>query len=178
MSDSSEKGQSLEKYIAKTLQRKLGARVKRDSRSGAGSHQKMDITDYYQDTPLDIEAKNHKTIKIGEWWRQAINGASFNRVPTVVFQLDDEVLAVVRFSDLVDMLVETKDANATIADLKRPITVVPKPLLNEIDQRVEAVKAGGVKECRNGHIIAPGQFKCFAKGCPYSAGYKPKKAKK
>ena len=37
MSVSSDKGVSLENHIAKTLQKKLGARVTRDKRSGAGT---------------------------------------------------------------------------------------------------------------------------------------------
>jgi Holliday junction resolvase len=181
MSESSEKGRSLENYIAKTLQKKLGARVKRDGKSGAGSHQKMDISDYYRDTPLDIEAKNHKTIKLGEFWDQTVAGASMGRIPTLVVQLKDEPLAVLRFEDLVNFLVEIKDANATIADLRRPMNSlqVSEPILVKIDSAMaKKLKKAGFSACRNGHIIAEGQSHCLAKGCPYSAGYKAKKIKK
>ncbi|MDQ0868989.1 hypothetical protein QFZ70_001462 [Arthrobacter sp. V1I9] len=178
MSVSSEKGVSLEKSVAKLLQKKLGARVSRDKRSGAGSHHKTDIKDYFQDTPLDIECKNHKTIKIKEWFRQALSGASFSRIPTVVFQADDEVLATLRFSDLVDLIAETHQTREEVKRLSAPITV-PKPLSNEIDHLVGRTTASGsYKTCRNGHIISNGQLKCLAKGCQFSAGYKPKKEKK
>ena len=178
MSISSEKGKSLETYIAKVLQKKLGARVKRDGKSGAGTHQKMDISDYFQDTPLDIEAKNHATIKLREWWRQTIAGASFRRVPSLVLQMDDEVLVTLRFTDLVDFLAEIQQGKAEITDLRRPIAV-PKPMQNEIDQlSTTRASSAGLSLCRNGHIISPGSTKCLAKGCQFSFGYKPKKVKK
>ncbi|NHW45920.1 hypothetical protein HAV21_03280 [Paenarthrobacter sp. MSM-2-10-13] len=178
MSVSSEKGVSLENEVAKILKKKLGARVSRDKRSGASSHQKMDLTDYFQDTPLDIECKNHKTIKIKEWFRQALAGASFSRIPTVVFQADDELLATVRFTDLVDLIAETQQTREEVKRLSAPITI-PKPLSNEIDHlATKAAASGSYKTCRNGHIISDGQLKCLAKGCQFSAGYKPKKEKK
>ncbi|MDV7992107.1 hypothetical protein [Rhodococcus sp. IEGM 1374] len=120
MSVSSDKGVSLENHIAKTLQKKLGARVTRDKRSGAGSHQKMDLNDYFQDTPFDIEAKNHKTVAIKEWMRQAKAGASMNRVPTVVFNADDDILACLPFDALVDLAVQIRDLTAELKDLRTP----------------------------------------------------------
>ena len=178
MSVSSDKGVTLEKLVAKVLQKKLGARVSRDKRSGAGSHQKMDLNDYFQDTPLDIECKNHQTIKIKEWFRQALAGASFSRVPTVVFQADDEILATLRFADLVDLIAEGNQNRDEVKRLSAPITV-PKPLTNEIEHIAsKAATSGSYKTCRNGHIISDGQLKCLAKGCQFSAGYKPKKDKK
>lgn len=178
MSASSDKGVSLENEVARTLRKKLGARVSRDKRSGAGSHQKMDLTDYYQDTPLDIEVKNHAKISIKDWFRQALAGASFSRIPTVVFRADDEVLATLRFSDLVDLIAETNQNRDEVRRLSAPVAV-PKPLSNEIDHMTtKAVVGGSLKTCRNGHIISDGQLKCLAKGCMFSAGYKPKKVKK
>lgn len=172
MSESSIKGKTLENYIAKTLQKKLGARVKRDGKSGGGSHQKMDISDYYQDTPLDIEAKNHKTIKLGEFWDQTVSGSSMGRIPTLVVQLKDEQLAVLRFEDLVNFLAEIQEAKATIADLRRPLVSEENKVLT-IDISNKAIRS-----CRNGHLIGLGQTHCLAKGCPYSAGYRAKKIKK
>lgn len=172
MSISSEKGKSLENLVATTLRKKLGARVERDKRSGAGSHQKMDISNYFGDVPLSIEVKNHKTIKIREWWKQAVGGSSPREVPTVVFQTDDDVLATLRFSDLVNLLAEINQGTAVIADLRKPVAVAGL-------EDVVAVKATkGAQACRNGHLLGPNQTKCFAKGCPYSAGYRVKKPKK
>ncbi|MEA9985676.1 hypothetical protein [Subtercola sp. RTI3] len=175
MSESSDKGVSLENYIEKTLRKKLGARVQRDKRSGAGSHQKMDINDYFQETPFDIEAKNHKTVAIKEWMRQAKAGASLNRIPTVVFQTDDGVLACLPFDDLVDLAVQIKDLTAELNDLRTPVVLGAQ----EAVEKAVAIKSNsGVSMCRNGHIVSPGSNHCLTKGCPYSSGYKPKKVKK
>lgn len=175
MSTSSEKGRSLEEYIAKTLRKKLGARVQRDGKSGAGTHQKMDIRDYYQDTRFDIEAKNHKAIKLGEFWNQTVSGASMGRTPLLVVQLKDEPLAVLRFDDLIDLAAELKEAHETIADLRRPIPSTT----DEVDKVLKkTVKQAVCSTCRNGHLIAPGSTHCLGKGCQYSFGYKAKKIKK
>ncbi|MET4003907.1 hypothetical protein ABIB48_002645 [Arthrobacter sp. UYCu511] len=178
MSESSEKGKSLENQVAKLLKKKLGARVSRDKRSGAGSHQKMDISDYFQDTPLDIEVKNHKTIKIKEWWRQAVSGASFSRIPTVVFQADDEVLATIRFSDLVDLIAETQQHKVEIKKLRAPIVKIATGEVVDQDHIKPSESRSSWKECRAGNIVSPGEKKCLVKDCPYCSNKKPKKEKK
>jgi len=175
VSESSDKGVALEDYIAKTLRRKLGARVSRDKRSGAGSHQKLDINDFFMETPFDIEAKNQKKIAVLDWMRQAKSGASLSRIPTVVFQGDDDVLACIPFENLVDMAVEIRDLKAEIADLRRPIVL---SVDEAVDKAVSLKMSAGVSECRNGHIVSPGSAKCLAKGCQYSSSYKAKKVKK
>jgi len=175
MSVSSEKGKSLEEHIAKTLRKKLGARVQRDKRSGAGSHQKMDLTDWHMDTPFDIEAKNHKTIAIKDWMRQAKAGASLNRIPTVVFNADDDVLACIPFDDLVNLAVQIQDLTAEITDLRTP-TVLS---VGEAVEKAVAIKQPtGVSTCRNGHITSPGSNKCLDKHCAFSSTYKKLKVKK
>ena len=70
MSESSIKGKSLENDIARLLRSKLGVKVARDKKSGAGIN-KSDINDYWREIPLFIEAKNQKTIKIKEFYKQA-----------------------------------------------------------------------------------------------------------
>lgn len=175
MSTSSDKGVSLENFIAKTLRRKLGARVARDRRSGAGSHQKLDITDYYQDTPFDIEAKNHKTVAIKDWMRQAKAGASLNRIPTVVFKADDDVLACLPFDALVDLAVQIRDLTGELEDLRTPVVL---PVEEAVEKAVAKKQTSGVSTCRNGHIVSPGSNKCLDKRCPYSSTYKKPKVKK
>lgn len=170
MSESSDKGKSLEKYVAKTLRKKLGARVQRDGRSGAGSHQKMDVIDYYQDTPFDIEVKNHKTISIKEWMRQAKAGSSPSRIPTVVFNADGDVLACVPFEALVDLVAESNQ-------LRDEIEVLRTPIEKSVAKAVEKKSSTGASTCRNGHLVSPGSTRCLMKGCPYSSSYKPKKSK-
>lgn len=178
MSVSSEKGKSLEDEVAKILKKKLGARVSRDKRSGAGSHQKNDITDYFQDTPLDIECKNHATIKIREWWKQTIAGASFSRVPTLVFQADNEVLATLRFSDLVDLIAETQQNRGEIKRLKEPVIMTGA---GEIVKPSD-IKAGPSRnewsECRGGNMVSPGEKKCLVKTCTVCQNKKVKKVNK
>lgn len=94
--------------------------------------------------------------------------------------MEEEVLALVRFSDLVDFLVEAKDANATIADLRRPVIDQISSVVSLSPTQIEnlAASTSGSRVCRNGHLLADGQSKCFSKGCPFSAGYKAKKIKK
>lgn len=172
MSDSSEKGKSLEEFVAKLLRKKLGVKVQRDKRSGAGSHQKMDIADWFQDVSLDIEVKNHETVKIKEWMRQAKKSASFRQNPAVVFKADDDVLVALPFEGFVDYFVEIKQLRAEVASLRAPVVPAGLP-------EVAASKAArGASTCRNGHLLSPGTTRCLAKGCPYSSSYKPKKEKK
>lgn len=172
MSESSEKGKNLENDVAKLLHKKLGAQVSRDKRSGAGSHQKMDIADWFKDVPLDIEVKNHKIIKLPEWMRQAKAGASVGQIPTVVFALDGEMMAALQFPAVVDMMAEIKQLRAEVASLRAP--VVPAGLPEVAADKV----ARGALSCRNGHLLSPGATKCLAKGCVYSSSYKAKKEKK
>ncbi|MFE7720109.1 hypothetical protein ACFU44_13830 [Nocardia rhizosphaerihabitans] len=133
----------------------------------------MDILDWWQETPFDIEAKNHKSVAIKEWMRQAKAGASLSRIPTVVFQTEDDVLACLPFEDLVDLAVQIRDLTAELKTLRSPV-----PTQSSLEAAVATKKATGVLVCRNGHIVAPGSSKCLIKGCPYSSTYKPKKEKK
>lgn len=178
MSIASEKGKGLENEVAKMMRKKLGARVSRDKRSGAGSHQKMDLSDYYQDTPLDIECKNHKTIKIKEWWRQVVAGASFSRIPTVVFQADEEVLATLRLSDLLDLIAETKQHQVEIKKLRAPIVKIATGEVVDPDHIKPSESRSSWKECPAGNIISPGEKKCLVKGCQYCSRTKKKKSDK
>ncbi|MFI2837590.1 hypothetical protein [Mycolicibacterium sp. PDY-3] len=175
MSESSEKGVSLENHVAKTLRKKLGARVERDKRSGAGSHRKMDISDFYQDTPFDIEAKNHKTIAVKEWMRQAKAGSSLGRIPTVVFNADDDVLACLPFDALVDMAAEIQQLKAEITDLRTPIVLTPDQAIEKVS---ETKRIAGAQTCPSGHLVAPGTKKCLDKHCKFSSSYNRKKAAK
>jgi hypothetical protein len=185
MSVSSDKGVSLENEVAKTLRKKLGARVSRDKRSGAGSHKKMDLDDYFQDTSLDIECKNHATIKIPEWWRQTTSGASPSRTPTLVFQLNrdkegqpPEVLATLRFDDLVDLIAETQQHRVEIKRLKEPVIMTGA---GEVVAPAD-IKAGPSRdqwtECRGGNMVSPGEKKCLVKTCTVCQNKKVKKVKK
>ncbi len=117
------KGAWLENQVAAILRKKLGARVQRDKRSGAGPTNRADISDYYQEIPLHLEVKNQETVKVKEWFRQADDAASVGQAPTVVFAMDDELLTIIRFSDLVNFMVEIADQKAEIDDLRAPVVM-------------------------------------------------------
>lgn len=174
MSEPSKKGKELENHIAKTLRKKLGARVVRDRRSGAGSHQKMDLQDYYRDTPFDIEAKNHKTIAIKAWMRQAMAGAGLGRIPAVVFRSDEDVFACLSFDNLVDLQAEIQQLRGELELLKQPMSSVDDWPGN-LEHTVAKKKDAGYRTCRNRHLVSPGSKKCLMKGCPFSSSFKAKK---
>jgi hypothetical protein len=181
MSVSSERGKQLELDIAKLITKKTGTLAKRDSRSGANWHRPADI---FTSLPVHIEAKDHETIKIKEWYRQADAAASFNQIPTVVFRMDSDIMATMRFTDMLDLLVEIADLKAEVVDLRRPVKETIKVIRHtipdeELQEMVENKKIErDYRECRDGHLLAPGSSKCSQKGCRFSAGYKPKKEKK
>lgn len=185
MSLSSDRGRNFELKVARILRSKLGAKVTRDSRSGAGTN-KSDISDYYQQIPLHMELKDQETIKPKEWFRQASDAASFTQSPTVVFNADEEVLAIIRFSDLVNFLVEIADQKAEIDDLRAPLPItqpamVPSkaadPILDKLEEPIKKVIQRGAKTCRAGHIADEWGY-CQQLSCKYSRGYKPPKAKR
>lgn len=190
MSVSSQRGKVFEQEVAAIIRKKLGARVARDRRSGAGVN-KSDLSDYYQELPFSIECKDQETIKVKEWMRQAIDAASFTQIPTLVFRADEEILATVRFEDLVNLAVEIADLRAEINDLRAPAvyTIKPQPpVINIITEEVEVDEKGepipksanirpDIKLDKEGHITDQFGY-CNQKGCKYSRGYKPPKGKK
>jgi Holliday junction resolvase len=182
MSDSSKRGKRLELEVAKILRSKLGARVTRDKQSGAGLH-KQDIFDYGGDIPFSIEAKDQATLKVKEWFRQAVEASSFNQVPTLVFRSDQEILACVRFADLVNLAVEIKDLQAKLDDIRGPVQDVPASTTShlEIDQLLDKpVKAkveAGARTDREGHLVDQWGY-CNIIGCKYNRSYRPPKAKR
>jgi hypothetical protein len=151
MSEASHRGKSFEREVAKLLRSKLGVRVERDKRSGAGVN-KADITNYYSDLPLHLELKDQETLKIKEWYRQCKAGATALHFPTLVFRADDEILACLSLADLVNLLVEVKEQRAEIVDLRAPVN----------------------DTCKNGHITQGLPF-CLQRDCKYSRGYRAKK---
>lgn len=179
MSEAYDKGRMFEQSVAKILRSKLGARIKRDSRSGAGIN-RSDMNDYYNDIPLHLECKNHQTVNIKEWFRQADAAASSSKAPTVVFAMDEEVLCCLRFSDLVNFMVELADNRAEIDDLKQPVAIeqqADETIHAQIRPAVEQKIDRGYKTCPAGHLTDY-YGKCLQKGCKYSRGYKPPKGKK
>lgn len=154
MSVASERGRNFELKIARIIRKKLGSRVARDSRSGAG-YNKSDLSNYYKDIPFFIECKDQSTLKIKEWFRDVDNKAQGLEIPTLVFKADENILATLRLEDLLNLLAELKDSSEKIKSLTRSTSGF----------------------CNNGHVADTFGY-CVWKKCKFSRGYKEKKGKK
>ena len=180
MSISSERGRSFEIKVQKITRQKLHLDIKRDPRSGAGIH-KQDIRDRYNELPVFIECKDHETIKPKAWWREANAKSNYGQAPIVVFPDDDEVLCVMRYTDLLNFIKEAADWKQEADDLRQP---VPNPQwkpskleTEQIETAVEAKIDRGANTCRAGHISDEHGY-CMQKDCQYRRGYVKKKSKK
>ncbi len=184
------KGGWLENKVAARIRHKLGAKVYRDKRSGAGPTNSADIVDYFRELPLHVEVKNQETVKIKEWFRQADDAASVGQAPAVVFAMEEEVLATLRLDDLLNFLVEIADLKAELDDWRKPVPASPaqpqpaqrlstrKEAQRLVKQATEAATQRGSKLCREGHIVMRPDGRCSTKGCKYGYLYKPPKGKK
>lgn len=186
--NSFDKGKAFEQKVAAMVRRKADSAAKRDSRSGANWHRRSDI---FTNLPLHIEVKDHETLKPKEWFREASSAASFNQTPVVVFHSDEEVMAMLRFNDVLDLFVEIADLKAEIEDLRTPPDVlepdgtikaahvgdfkIPKTA-DEVKQQVERLPKKMLL-CKGGHI-ADETGHCLTKSCKFSRAYKPPKASK
>lgn len=191
MSEASKRGRDFELKVAKIMHHKLKIAVERDKRSGAGWN-KSDISDYWNELPLHVEIKDQQNIKIQEWFRQSDAAATFTKAPTVVFAVDEEILATLRFSDLLNFLVEIADLRVEVDDLRQPVyTIKPQPQMVNVleveaevdDQGKMRMKSDRVKPdrntqfCKEGHLADEYGY-CQQRTCKYSRGYKKKKDKK
>lgn len=188
MSIASDRGKSFELKVASLIRKKLGARVTRDRRSGAGVN-RADMSDYYNDIPLHIEVKDQQTVKIKEWYDQACEASSFMRTPVVVYRDDNLIMCALEFSNLLNFILEIADQKAEIDDLRRPtvgdaldgaVTAVRAgvPIMSTpAVERVKTTIAQKLTNCRNGHLADEYGY-CMQLGCPYSRGYKKPKAKR
>lgn len=187
MSQAFDRGRTFERKVASMIRKKLGARVERDRRSGAGTN-RSDISDYYQEIPLHLEIKDHETLKPKEWFRQADAASSMNMTPSVVFHMDEEVMVMLRFSDLLNFLLEIQDYKAEVDDLRQPIklsgpgpaikkSTSDKRLIDQLNEAEEKQIERGQKTCRNGHLADDYGY-CMIVSCKYSRGYRPPKGKR
>lgn len=185
MSVAFDRGRDTEREVASIIRKKLKIHVQRDKQSGAGIN-KADISDYYGELPLFIECKDQETIKVKEWMRQTIEGASFGQAPTLVFRMENELMACLPFNHLLNFLLELKELRADVNDLREPIelphtnkeqgseiTRINKTSATLITQKIEH----GAKTCRNGHISDDYGY-CMQLNCKFSRGYKKPKEKK
>lgn len=85
-----EKGKKLEQHICDRLaDTGLDVRAKKSPGSGNGNREKADIDTCVQinGRNIGIEAKNHKVVKIPEWWKQAKKLEELGREPVLAFKL-------------------------------------------------------------------------------------------
>lgn len=180
MSDAFDRGRSFEVKVQKITRQKLHMDIRRDKQSGAGIH-KQDVRDRYNELPIFIECKDHETIKPKAWWREADAKSNYGQAPVVVFPDNEEVLCVMRYTDLLQLVKEVADWKETAEDLQTPdLATIPPPSpkvdIPDIIPAVEKKIEHGAHTCRNGHIADEYGY-CMQLDCKFSRGYKPKKVK-
>lgn len=175
------KGKTFEQKVASMIRKKADSGALRNKGSHANWHRRSDI---FTNLPIHVECKDQETVKIKEWFEQADAAASFNQIPTVVFHKDEEVLACLRFNDLLDLFVQVADLQAEVEDLRKPIALSqPQPVKpaqpssTAIASVVESKAKHGAKTCRSGHIADEWGY-CQQRDCKYSRGYRKPKGKK
>ncbi len=90
-----EKGKLLENHVADRLaETGLDARAKRDGASGAGNREKSDVSTDIQinGRNIGIECKNHKTLHIPEWWKQAKKLETLGQEPVLIYKIPHDPL--------------------------------------------------------------------------------------
>lgn len=86
---------------------KIGITAKRVPMSGALSWFKGDVTEMNVVNKHIHEVKNHETLSLGEWWRQASVQALYNEVPTLEFMSNHyPIYSVMRATDFDQMVAE------------------------------------------------------------------------
>jgi hypothetical protein len=203
MSEAFDRGRAFEIKVQKITRQKLHMDIRRDKQSGAGIH-KQDIRDRYNELPIFIECKDHQTIKPKEWWREADAKSNYGQAPVVVFPDNEEVLCVMRYTDLLQLVKEVADWKETAEDLRQPIEPMPKTAIlkgfgaadgtevrldsrgtqhsknigtDELGRVIAKKTERGAKQCRNGHLSDEWGY-CQQLDCKYSRGYRPPKVKK
>lgn len=180
MSESSDKGKEFEKDVVAFTNKMLkpfGIKITRDSRSGAGSHKKTDADDWFAGLPLSLEIKNDKSFSVKAWFKQARGGAYIARPPAAVFKMEEEMLVVLRYKDLLNFIVEAMEGNVEIKRLREPIIKTAEGTPVDVSTLKPSAAKGSWSECRGGNVVSPGSKKCLVKTCQYCSNKKVKKAK-
>lgn len=116
MSLSSVRGKSFEQRVAKQIRRQLGEKAFRDPSSGAKQF-KADIR--IPTVDIHIEAKSQETIKLREWWEQTTESCPTYKMPMLLIDLNGyQEVAVMRFEDILGMLLTIKEDTKKLGDLQ------------------------------------------------------------
>jgi len=106
-----ERGKALENYISQQLKAKgIDCRADRSHGSGNTNREKADIwtnaTIFGRN--LGIEAKNHKTIHIPDWWKQTQKLQELGREPVLAYRIKnkpyEETLVTIYLDTFLDMV--------------------------------------------------------------------------
>lgn len=118
-----EKGKILENHIADRLvETGLDPRARRDGASGAGNREKGDISTSVSinGRNLGIECKNHKTLHIPEWWKQAKKLEVLGREPVLAFKIPQDglegTLVVIYLETLLELIQGNSGALKSIVE--------------------------------------------------------------
>lgn len=183
------RGKDFETKVAKMIRRIADTGALRNAGSHANWHRRSDV---FTNLPMHIECKDHKTVKIKEWFDQAKSAANGLQIPVVVFAKDEDVLATLKFDDLLNLYKEIADLQSDKENLQTPELIFVRKKLtqkefenlkltagsSEAFARASELKVeGGARTCPQGHIADDFGF-CMQKKCKYNRGYKVPKAKK
>lgn len=180
MSEHNDRGRQFEDKVARLIRAKIDKSAKRNAGSHANWQRRSDI---YTQLPLHIEAKDQETIKIKEWFRQADDAAGM-KTPVVVYHDDENIMAALRFNDLLDFIAEIADLKFEIEGLRIPPMQTSQPLTkpgiaktaDDTKKQLEHIRPIKVYYCTAGHIA--NEFnRCLTKGCKFNVSYKPPKKK-
>ena len=177
------RGKSFELDVAAMVRKKADQAAKRNKGSHANWHRRSDI---FTNLPIHIEAKDHETIKVKEWYRQAEGAAAAFETPVVVFRADEKILCMLSFDELLNLYIELTDLKLQVTE---PSGYTGAMVGIPIDPENDTISKEGMvfqsdkfiqfrgSACKNGHV-ADEYGKCLTKGCPHSRGFKRKKEKK
>ncbi len=186
-----DKGKLFEQKVATMIRRKVDPGAKRNNGSHANWNRRSDI---FTNLPFHVEAKDHETLKPKEWFRQAEAAASYTQTPIVAFQMENDVMAMLRFDDVLNFLVEIADLKLELEDLRKPVTTATVPPVEvhingvkladptiivtkeDAEKAVKKLPKRKTTLCRAGHITDDYGY-CMQVSCKYSRGYKPPKKK-
>lgn len=161
------KGKDWEMAVAKVSRGALDKAAKRNT----SSHRGVRRSDIYNELGLHIEAKDQANIKLKEWYKQARSAAALGKTPIVVWNMEGEMMATLRYSDLLNFLVEIADLEAKNQDLHKGWAV------NPADEPDTFVDVDDMRVCRAGHLADTFGY-CLQRDCKFSRTYKVKKERK
>ena len=142
MKNTKTKGHIVEDWIADQIVAKgIDLKARRDGGSGAGNREKADISTSMMilGQGVGIEAKNHKVVKMQEWWKQAEKLEVLGLIPILAFKLHrdsiENTLVTLKLDTFLDLVVEANGEKQVIEK-----TVDSRSLQYKMERARQAVK--------------------------------------